>query len=85
MLHIFNKIPIIISLIGSLLSFITLTLGSMLLACPFFVKLGYAIPLKFNGLAWLFLALFELVIPTLVLVILKVTKFSLMKNISVTR
>jgi hypothetical protein len=85
LLYLFNKIDIIFSLIGSLLSFTCLTLGSLLLACPLLVKLGYAIPLKLNGIEidWLLLNLFELVSPTIILIILKTTKFSLMKNISV--
>jgi hypothetical protein len=85
LLYLMNKIDIILSFIGSLLSFITLTLGSMLLACPIFAKLGYAIPLKFNGLEWLFLALLEIIVPVIVLVILKTSKFSLMKYIPITQ
>jgi hypothetical protein len=85
LLYLLNKINFLFSLIGSLLGIITLTLGSMIVACPLFVKLGYAIPLKFNGLEWLFLALLELVIPVLVLVVLKTSKFSLMKYIPITQ
>ncbi|HBF36180.1 MAG TPA: hypothetical protein DDW50_02540 [Firmicutes bacterium] len=84
-LYLFNRINVILSLIGSLLTFTTLTLGSMLLACPFFLRLGYIIPVKFNGMNWLFLCLLELIVPTLVLVILKTTKFSLMKYIPSTK
>jgi hypothetical protein len=78
-LHLFNQINILFSLIGSLLSVITLTLGSQIVACPLFIKLGYAIPSEFNGLAWLFLGLLELIVPALVLIILKTSKFSLIK------
>jgi hypothetical protein len=83
LLYLFSKINLLLSLISSLLTFTTLTLGSMLLACPLFVQLGYIIPLKFNGFSWLLLALLELVVPGLVLIFFKTTKFSLMKYISV--
>ena len=53
-LYLLNKVNITLSLIGSLLAFTALTFGSMLLACPLFIKLGYIIPIKFNGLNWLF-------------------------------
>jgi hypothetical protein len=79
LLYLYSKINIILSIIGSLLSFTTLTFGSLLLACPFFNKLGYSIPLKFNGLKWLSLALLELIVPLIVLVLIKKNKFSLMK------
>jgi hypothetical protein len=85
LLYLFNKIDITFSFIGSLLSYITLTLGSLLMACPIFVKLGYVIPLKFNGINWLFLCLLEMIVPTLVLIILKTAKFSLMKYIPITK
>ncbi len=81
-LWLFNPIDWILSLIGSLLTIITVTLGSMILACPLFLKLGYAIPSNFSGYSWYswtLLNLLELVAPILVLVILKVSKFSLLK------
>ena len=84
-LYLFNKINIPFSIIGSLLSFTTLTLGSMLLACPFFTHLGYAIPSRLIGTNWMFLDLLELIVPALVLIILKVRKFSLMKYIPITK
>ena len=82
-IRLFNPINIILSLIGSLLTTITLTLGSMVMACPVFVKLGYAIPSKLNGLSWSLLALLELVVPTLILIILKISKFSLLKYLQI--
>jgi hypothetical protein len=85
LLYLINKIHILFSFIGSLLSFITLTLGSMLLACPIFVKLGYVIPLKYSGLTWLYLSMLELVIPTIILVLMKISKFSLMKYVPITK
>ena len=84
-LYLFNKIDITFSLIGSLLTFTTLTLGSMLLACPFFTHLGYAIPSRLIGTNWIFLNVLELIVPALVLIILKVTKFSLMKYIPISK
>jgi hypothetical protein len=78
-LYLFNQIDLLLSLIGSLLTIITLTLGSMAMACPVFVKLGYEFPVKFNEPAWLLLNLLELVVPVIVLIILKASKFSLIK------
>jgi hypothetical protein len=82
LLFLWNRIAIVLSLIGSLLSFTTLTLGSLLLACPLLNKLGYAIPTRINGLVGILLTLLELVVPTIVLIIIKTTHFSLLKNIS---
>jgi hypothetical protein len=81
LLYLYNKIDIKLSLIGSLLAVITLTLGSLILACPLLFKLGYALPSTFNELAWFFLILLELIVPTLVLIILKITRFSLIRYI----
>ena len=78
-LRLFNPIDWVLSLIGSLLTIITVTLGSMILACPVFVKLGYAIPSKLSGYSWMLLNLLELVLPFLVLIILKANKFSLLQ------
>lgn len=85
LLFFLNKIDITLSLIGSLLSFTTLTLGSMLLACPFFTHFGYAITSRLTETNWMLLGLLELVVPALVLIILKATKFSLMKYIPITK
>jgi len=85
LLYLMNKIHIILSIIGSLLSFITLTLGSMLLACPIFIQLGYTIPLKFTGSSLIDISLLELIVPALVLIILRITKFSLMKYVPITK
>jgi hypothetical protein len=78
LLYWFYPIDWLLSLIGSLMAAITLTLGSMLLACPLFIRLGYTLPVK-SGAGWLLLALLELVIPTLVLGVLKINKFNLTK------
>ncbi len=81
-LWLFNPIHWVLSLIGSLLTVITVILGSMILACPIFVKLGYTIPSKLSEYSWgswILLNLLELFLPTLVLVILKISKFSLLK------
>ncbi len=81
-LWLFNPIHWILSLIGSLLTVITVTLGSMMLACPLFVKLGHTIPSKLSGYtwgSWMLLNLLELLLPTLVLITLKISKFSLLK------
>ena len=80
-LYFFNQISILFSLIGSLLTVITLTLGSLMLACPLFTKLGYISPSHFNGKPWILLAFLEMIVPFLVLIILKVSKFSLIEFI----
>jgi len=84
MLHWLHHIPLILSLIGSLLSVITLTMGSMLLACPLLFRLGYAFPLEKSGNEWLWLTLLELIIPMLVLVVLKISKSNLIKYFETT-
>ena len=78
-LHIINKISLIFSIIGSLLSFITLTMGSLLLACPFLVHIGIKISNETNGTNWIYLNIAELVIPLLILIILKHKKTSIVK------
>jgi hypothetical protein len=86
LLCLFNKINILLSSIGSLMSTITLTLGSFLFACPILAKLGYIIPQKnFNGIDWLLLNILEIVIPFIILIILKIAKFSLMKYIPISK
>lgn len=79
-LHIFNKIKIILSFIGSLLSFITLTMGSLLLACPFLAHIGIKISNETNSMNWIYLNIAELVIPLLILIILKIKKISIIKT-----
>jgi hypothetical protein len=81
LLRLFNRVNLLIGLICSLLTIIILTMGSMFLACPILNKLGYAIPVKL-GAAWLLLNLFELIMPVLTLIILKITGFSLKKWIN---
>ncbi len=81
-LRLFYPIGFVLSLIGSLLTIITVTLGSMILACPVFLKLGFTIPSKlseYSWESWILLNLLELFLPTLVLLILKTSKFSLLK------
>jgi hypothetical protein len=81
LLFLYNKIDILISFVGALLAMITLALGSMLLACPIFVQLGYTIPRTID-FPWLLLALLELVVPVIVLVLLKIRKFSILKYLN---
>ena len=76
-LHFFNQIDIIFSLIGSLLTYFTLTFGSFFLACPLIQKLSNTLPSDPNEFLWQLLALLEIIIPTFVLIILKKTRFSL--------
>lgn len=81
-LHTINKIDLLLSVIGSLLSVTTLVLGSLLIACPFIIKIGFEIPTETTGLQWILLNLVEFLIPTLVLIILKVRKLSPVKSMS---
>lgn len=80
LLFLFSKVNILISLIGSLLSFITLMVGSLLLICPFLIKIGLQITKETKNLQWILLNLAEVSIPLLVLVILKIKKISLLRN-----
>lgn len=75
-LHTINKIDLLLSVIGSLLSVTTLVLGSLLIGCPLIIKIGFEIPNETTGIQWVLLNLIEFFIPTLVLIILKITKVS---------
>lgn len=81
LLHTFNKIDLVLSIIGSLLSIITFVAGSLLVACPFIIKIGFKIPNETTGLQWIFLNLAEYFVPTSVLLVLKVGKIYPIKNI----
>lgn len=81
LLHIFNQINLTVSIIGSLLSIITFVAGSLLVACPLLIKIGFKIPYETTGLQWIFLNIAEYLIPTLVLIVLKIYKFSPLKNL----
>lgn len=81
LLNTFNKINLVLSIIGSLLSIITFIAGSLLIACPFMIKMGFEIPNETSGLQWILLNLLEFLIPTIVLIVLKVAKISPLKNI----
>ncbi len=78
-LRLLNLISFVLGLIGSLLITIAITPGSIVMACPFFLKPGYGIPSKLSGYSWMLLNRLELVFPILVLIILKASKFSLLK------
>lgn len=80
-IHYLNNIKFIFSLIGSLSSFITLTIGSLLLVCPLLIQIGIRIPNETNGISWIYLNLAELVIPTLILIILRFKKTSIFKDL----
>lgn len=80
-IHYLNNIKFIFSLVGSLLSFITLTIGSLLLACPLLIQFGVRIPNETNGISWIYLNLAELVIPTIVLIVLRLRKISLVGSV----
>ncbi len=76
LIYTFNKINLVLSIIGSLLSIITFIAGSLLVACPFIIKIGFKISNETNGLQWILLNLAEYLVPTSVLLVLKVGKFS---------
>lgn len=76
-----NNIDFLLSLTGSLLSITTFVLGSLLVACPFFIKIGLNIPNRTIGRQWIMLNLLEFFIPTLTLIINKKCNLSLIKNI----
>jgi hypothetical protein len=81
LLYTFNKINPILSIIGSLLSMITFVVGSLLIACPFIIKIGFKIPNETTGLQWILLNLAEYFVPTAVLLILKIRKIAPLKSI----
>jgi hypothetical protein len=82
-IHKMNKVEPLLSFIGSLLSVSTFVLGSLLIACPILIKIGFKIaPNETFGLQWILLNLAEFFIPTLVLIVLKIGKFSPLKNVS---
>ena len=78
-IHYLNNIKFIFSLVGSLLSFITLTLGSLLLACPLLIRIGIRIPNETNSISWIYLNLAEVITPTIVLIVLRLKKLSIVK------
>lgn len=82
LIYVFNKINLVLSIIGSLLSIITFVAGSLLIACPLLINIGFKIPNETTGLQWIFLNLAEYFIPTLVLIALRVGKVSPLKSSS---
>lgn len=84
-LHYINKVDFLLSIIGSLLSFMTLTFGSLLVVCPLLVCFGFDIPKQNEvfGLQWIVLAMMEFFIPALVLIVLKVKKISIVKYMKI--
>lgn len=85
-LHVINKVGFLLSIIGSLLSFMTLTFGSFLIACPLLIFLGFVIPKQneIGSFRWIVLAIAEFFIPSLVLIIIKVKKLSIAKYLIIT-
>lgn len=81
LIYTINKVDLLLSIIGSLLSFTTLTAGSLLLACPLLIKIGFQISNETKGIQWILLNFAEFCIPTIVLLLLKHTKTSLIKNL----
>lgn len=84
-LYFINKVDFLLGIIGSLLSFMTLTFGSLLVACPLVVYLGFNIPEQneISGNQWTILTIMEFFIPALVLIILKSKKLSFVKLIKI--
>lgn len=75
-----SKISVLLSLIGSLLAFITLMVGSLLLVCPFLIKMGIQITKETSNNQWVVLNLAEALVPLLVLLYLRIKKISLVRN-----
>jgi hypothetical protein len=81
LLHMFHKIDFLLSIIGSILSYITIILGSLLIVCPLLILMGLQVPKETTGLTWILLNLSELFIPSVVLIVLKVEKITPIKYI----
>ena len=79
LLHYINKVDFLLSIIGSLLSFMTLTFGSLLVVCPLLVCFSFNIPKpnEVSGIQWFALVIMEFFIPALVLIVLRVKKYQL--------
>jgi len=73
----FNKINYLLSFIGSILSFTTFIVSSLLIACPVLIALGYEISTETKGMTWLLLNFAEFFVPTIVMIIIKIIKFNL--------
>jgi len=79
LMFLFNKIDYLSSIIGSILSFTTFIVSSLLIACPIMVTLGFEVPRETKGLPWILINLAEFAVPTIVIFILKTCKFNLAK------
>lgn len=75
----FNKIDYLLSFIGAILSYITFIVSSLLIACPIMIGLGFEITTDTTGLSWVLQNLAEFVVPTIVIFLLKISKFNLAK------
>lgn len=78
---IFNRMNIIISLISSLLVMIIIILGNLLLICPLLKSFGVNLVNETNSIDWVIFTIGELFIPTIILIINKIKKKSLLSLI----
>ena len=78
-LWLINKSDLIISFIGSLLTFITVTLGSIMVWLPLLVKMGFNLPKDQVSIEWFLLNLFDFFTLILAIFLLRLTKFSILK------
>ena len=81
LISLFNKIDIIMSLLSSLLVMMIIILMSLLLVCPLIVKLGFKLTSNFDSIDWLVLNLGELFSPSIIMVINRIKRTSLIKLI----
>ena len=80
MLYAFHKVNIILSLVGSLLTFMTVTFGSLLISFPLLLKLGITLPpSNTNGLAWICLNIADWLVLLLAIFTVKISRFSISK------
>lgn len=77
----FNRVGIMLSLIGILSSMVTTMAWSLMILCPLWLKLGIDIPFKTEGLRWIFFNVLEVSVPFIVLVVLRKKKLSMSKFI----
>jgi hypothetical protein len=77
-----NKVKFILSLIGTLLCCITEAIGTPLLIFPILLWLGIKITGIPNNVEYYYLAYGELVLPIILIIILRVTKISIVKYVN---
>lgn len=80
-ISLFNKVDIILSLLSSLIVMILIIHISLLLVCPLIVKFGFKIANNYDSIDWLLLNVGELFIPSIIMIVNRIKRTSLMKLI----